>query len=291
MFKSLTILKYTGDIHSGDNAKALERNSFTPCEPSQQLSIGFVPPRGFTHGALMESTHQVHMLKVCIEEKTVPTDVIKRKVSERCDQFEKETGLRPGRKYQRELSNEVMLDLLPQAFPKQKTVEVLFSPELQFVFINSTSKKQVDLISTLLMKTFGGLVLDNLATNTSLSFTMADWLLNGEPPRFTIDMDCKLKSSDDKKTSVAYTHTNLLNDEVTNYLGNGFQPVQLALTWRDRVSFMLTDSFSIKRVEFLDIVFASKEGQDDAFDADLAIYSSEMLPLVVDLIQALGGPK
>ena len=69
----------------------------------------------------------------------------------------------------------------------------------------------------------------------------------------------------------------------------GKLPTKLALTWDDRVSFMLTEGLQIKKVSFLDTVFEGTKADDGGFDTDVAIATGELVKRVPDLIEALGG--
>ena len=74
----------------------------------------------------------------------------------------------------------------------------------------------------------------------------------------------------------------------------GKVPTRLAMTWSDRVSFVLTDGFQLKKIAFLESVFEGAaanpaDGKDDNFDADVAIATGELGKLLPDLIGALGG--
>ncbi len=66
-------------------------------------------------------------------------------------------------------------------------------------------------------------------------------------------------------------------------------PTKLALTWDDRVSFMLTEGMQLKKVAFLDTVFEGTKADDGGFDTDVAIATGELVKLIPDLIEALGG--
>ena len=66
------------------------------------------------------------------------------------------------------------------------------------------------------------------------------------------------------------------------------------MTWNERVSFVLTEALQIKKIAFLDTVFeeaskAAGDGKDDNFDADVAIATGELVQLIPDLLEALGG--
>jgi recombination associated protein RdgC len=69
-------------------------------------------------------------------------------------------------------------------------------------------------------------------------------------------------------------------------------PTQLALTWNDRVSFVLTEAGQVRKIKLLDVVMegVDKPGKgEDGFDADAAILTGELSALIPDLLEALGG--
>jgi recombination associated protein RdgC len=62
------------------------------------------------------------------------------------------------------------------------------------------------------------------------------------------------------------------------------------------VSFVLTDALQLKKLDFLDGVFEDmpeidKRDKDAVFDSDMAITTGELLELLPDLIEALGGEQ
>jgi recombination associated protein RdgC len=123
---------------------------------------------------------------------------------------------------------------------------------------------------------------------------MAEWLVAGEAPaNFSIDRDCELKAVDGEKPVVRYARHALDIDEIREHIQAGKQPTRLALTWRDRVSFTLTEGLQLKKIAFLDGVFEgqAKASADESFDADAAIATGELAPMIDDLIEALGGEQ
>ena len=93
------------------------------------------------------------------------------------------------------------------------------------------------------------------------------------------------------KSVVRYGRHPLDTDEIKKHIISGKVPTKLALTWRDRVSFVLTDGMVLKKLLFLDVVFEGNAPSDkaEAFDADVAIFTGEFNNLFPDLIDALGG--
>ncbi len=123
---------------------------------------------------------------------------------------------------------------------------------------------------------------------------MADWLVAQEAPAgFTIDRECELKQPDSEKAAVRYTRHALEIDEVGRHIGEGKQPTQLALTFDGRVSFVLTEALSIKKIKLADELLEAAEHQtttkEEAFDADVALATGEMRRLLPALVAALGG--
>ena len=66
-------------------------------------------------------------------------------------------------------------------------------------------------------------------------------------------------------------------------------PTKLAMTWDDRVSFVLTEGLQIKKIALLDAVMDGTSKDDGGFDTDVAIATGELSRLIPDLIEALGG--
>lgn len=278
-----------------DLSERLAAGRFVECGATQQESAGWVEPRGEKDGVLAESVSGRLILKLCSESKAVPSSVVKTKLEDRLEVIEAQTGRRPKGKQAKEIKEEIVHDLLPRAFPKRSTTLVWIDVQAQSVVVDASSAKKADgIVSRLVDVLGGGIVLRQLETEISPSTAMATWLQTQEAPSgFTIDRDCELKQPDSEKASVRYARHTLEIDEVAEHIKQGKVPTQLALTWSSRVSFVLTESLSIKKVKMLDVVVdsaatnATKE--DGGFDADVAIVTGELSGLIPDLIDALGG--
>ena len=80
------------------------------------------------------------------------------------------------------------------------------------------------------------------------------------------------------------------------HLKEGKQCTRLALTWRDRVSFVLTENAAIKRLNPLDVVREGRESLDEGdarqvFDAEFTLMAGELSGLLADLLDVLGGEQ
>lgn len=296
MFKNLTIyrlitpwIRTTADLET-----ALEPMRFVKCGASQEKSVGWVEPRGYENGPLVEVVGGQTILKLKIETKAVPTRAVADKVDERVKEIEAAEGRKPGKKEKREIAEDIRLSLLPMAFTKQGAVTVWINPTAQLLMVDAASQAKADEVMTWLIKAFDGLVLQLVNTQMSPAAAMALWLSTKEGPQgFSVDRECELKASDQSKGVVRYSHHSLDTDEVSQHIAAGKVPTRLALTWNERVSLVLTESLVLKKIAFLDVVMEGKgaagDGKDDGFDTDVAISTAELSKLLPDLFDALGG--
>ena len=274
---------------------ALESARYTECGASQEKSVGWAEPRGQAHGPLVEIIGNQWLLKLMIEVKSVPGSVVKRKVQEQLQQIEATTGRKPGKKEAREIRDDARLALLPMAFTKQSSVLVWVDPKAGRLILDAGSQAKADEVMTALIKAVDGLAVQLMNTQVSPATAMAGWLGTLEaPPGFSVDRECELKAADESKAVVRYTRHALDTDEVAQHIALGKMPTRLAMTWNERVSFVLTEALQIKKITFLDTVFeeaakAAGDGKDDNFDADVAIATGELVQLIPDLLEALGG--
>lgn len=271
--------------------QGLQAARFVECGASQEKSLGWVEPRGEAHGPLVEAVGGQLMLKLMIETRSLPGSVLTRKVKERLAQIEASSGRKPGKKETRDIRDDIRLELLPMAFTKQSSVVVWIDREAQLLVIDAASQAKADEVVTALVKSLDGLALALINTRVSPTAAMSEWLTSQEAPAgFSVDRECELKAADESKAVVRYSRHPLDNDEVKKHVTEGKLPTRLALTWDDRVSFVLTESLQLKKLAFLEVVFeGASSGKDDGFDADAAIATGELRKLLPDLLEALGG--
>ena len=292
MFKNLTIYRISGQVVTLNQLEAaLQKAPFVECGATQEKSAGWVPPRGEAHGALVESIGGQWIARLMIETKTVPGDALARKVKEKAERIEQETGRKPGKKETRDLKEEARLDLLPMAFTKRATTWAWIDPLARALVIDTSSQARADEVARSLVEQVpAGFALALLNTKTAPQAAMAHWLNEQEPPEgFTVDRECELKSQDEDKSVVRYANHPLDIQEVLDHINAGLLPTRLALTWDGRVSFTLTQQLQVKGIRFLDSVFESQQADEGGFDADMAIATGELGKLIPDLVKALDG--
>lgn len=293
MFKNLSIYRLGAAAVPTLSAlqAGLEKARFVPCAPTQPLSAGWVPPRGEAHGALVESIGGHWLAALRFEHKLLPASVVRDHADALAARIEQDSGRKPGKRQLRELREQASFELLPQAFTKQSTVRVWIDARAGRLLLDAGSQARLDATLTALVDADAGLAPMALQTALSPAVAMTDWLRSGEPPRgFSVDRDCELKAADERRAVVRYTRHALDPADLLRHLDAGLLPTRLALTWGDRVSFVLTESLQLKRIALLDVVLeAGKAGAAEGFDTDMALLTGELSRLLPDLIDALGG--
>lgn len=290
MFKNLILYRIATLPDAGFPEEAFAKNPFIECGATQERSTGWVPPRGDGHGLYLESVAGQIILRLVTESKMVPATVLARQVDAKAAKIEANEGRKPGKKERKDLRDEALQDLLPMAFTKQGGTWVWIDRAQALLAIDASSQSRADEVVTLLVEALPGFSLSLIYTQTSPQAAMAYWLHSQEAPAgFTVDRECELKSADEAKSVVRYGRHPLDITEIREHIDQGKLPTKLALTWDDRVSFVLTEGLQLKKLALLDVVMEGQAVDDAGFDADVAIFTGEVSRLVPELITALGG--
>lgn len=274
-------------------AELVQKTAFKPCGAMDRQSQGWVPPRGNPEEFVFSQAKQI-MLTLGVEQKILPVSVIRQYAQERALELEEQQGFKVGRKQQRDIFDAVEAELLPRAFSKRRLTYVWIDLVNGWLVVDAGSASKADEVIEQLKMTLGELPLALVKTVQAPGTAMTTWLSVGEVPGpFSIDQDCKLRVAGEAGGSVRYTKHPLEAEEINQHIGRGKVAGSLALTWNDRISFVLDEQFQVKRVSFLDVLKEQAEqsvdGGGDAFEADFAIMCGELAAMQAALVEALGG--
>ncbi|MDO4682788.1 MAG: recombination-associated protein RdgC [Lautropia sp.] len=273
----------------------LARLAFAPGLAADAQSLGWVP--AMEGDGLAHRVGRQWLLTLRAEKKLLPASVINQFTKAKAAALEEEQGFKPGRKQMRELKDRVREELLPKAFSIFRDTRVWIDPVGRWVVVDSTAPARADEIIGLLKKSLDDLPLAPLKLAHSPAQAMTAWLLDNEVPGpFSIDDDSELKDTGETRAAVRYVRQQVDADTVQRHLKEGKQCTRLALTWRDRVSFVLTEQAAVKRINMLDVVREGRESLDEGdarqvFDAEFMIMTGEMSGMLADLLAVLGGEQ
>jgi recombination associated protein RdgC len=271
----------------------LATKPFKPCGSQDHESRGWVPP--FEGGEL---THAVGAdLLVCmqVEQRILPAAVVQREADKRAKRLEDEQGFKLGRKAMKELREQVARDLLPHAFTRIRKTFAWINVGAGWLVVDAASERKAEDVLELLRHSLNTFPVSLLRTERSPTSAMADWLAAGEAPGLlTLDQDFALQSISEDKARATFTGHDLEAAHVAEHLEAGRLPIKLAMTFDDRISFVLTDRGALKRIDFLDVIRDQvKAGENDdaeaIFNAELALMAGEFDRLLSSVTEALGG--
>ncbi|MBY0573129.1 MAG: recombination-associated protein RdgC [Undibacterium sp.] len=269
----------------------LASQAFSQCAASDMQTEGWDSPRG--NDALVHSVNQQLLLLLTTEKKLLPSTVVNQVTKVRAAELEEQQGFAPGRKAMKDLKERVTDELLPRAFAIKRQTWVWIDPVNGWLVVDSSSPSKADEVIKLLLKC-DKIPLESLRVKVSPQTAMTDWLVGNEAPKgFTIDQDTELRAVTEDKATVRYVRHSIDADDVQRHIANGKQCTKLALTWDDKVSFVLTENLAIKRIKPLDILDEDKDtrtaDENERFDADFVLMTAELAKMIDDIVYALGG--
>lgn len=273
---------------------ALAQQAFKPGGSSDMQSLGWIPPR--EDSGLVYALDGQYLITLRAEKKLLPTTVINQFAKAKAQEIEEQQGFKPGRRQMKEIKEQVTDELLPKAFSIYRDTRVWLDTRNHWLIIDAAASAKCDEVLGLLAKCLDSFPVSPLYVEASPAAAMTEWLISDEAPQsFSIDQDTELRSTSDSGATVRYVRQSIEIDDVRKHVQTGKQCTRLAMTWADRVSFVLTESLDVKRVAPLDVL---KEGQDtsshneaEQFDSDFTLMSGELARLIDALVDALGGER
>lgn len=276
--------------------KKLAAQPLTPCGSFQMESRGWTPPRD--EGVYLHHQNFHWLLALGVEQKLLPSSVIRQVTEERAADLAKKQAHPVGRKQMRDLRDQVTTELLPRALARRRITHGWIDAKNGWLAVDAGADAKAEQFMEALRRAEDDLPALRLETKRSPASAMAEWLVKGEVPgKFTLDQDLELRAPDASKATVRYTRHPLEGREIRDHLSAGKTPVRLGLTWNDRISFVLTEHLQVKRLTFLDILRRedgaddSEQDEEEKFEIDFALMTGELSLLLADLVKALGGEK
>jgi recombination associated protein RdgC len=254
-----------------------------------RLRLGFVPPKGDGEPFVHQYGQQM-LIALGVEKKLLPSSVINQFAKARAQEIEEQQGYKPGRKQMKQIKEAMADELLPRAFALRRSTRAWIDPVGQWLVVDAASLAKADEVVEMLLKHVEGIAFAPLKTQLSPMTSMTGWLLGGEAPAgFSLDDDYELRGVGEGKSSVRYTRHSPDADEIRKHVESGKSVTRLAMSWNDRVSFVLDENLQVKRVAPLDVLTEQADADDDAFDSDFALMTGEVAKMLLDLVAALGG--
>ena len=290
-FSQCTIFRPSEIPNAAVLADALAGASFAPCGGLDWFAEGFTAPQSFTPELVFQAEKTMGIV-LKREEKVLPGSVIQRAVDERVARIEQQECRSVGRKERQELKEQVTDELLPRAFVRATHTRALFADGL--LLVDSAAASKAENLLAKLREALGDLKTRLVHTRQTPSALMTEWLLSGHAAgRFELDYIASLRGVGDVPPEIRIKRQDLTAEEVASHVRCGKIVSELGLVWDGRVAFVLTSEFTLKRIQYLDVLQEAAENHgDDAADlaaASQLIVSANLSALIGELVELMGG--
>lgn len=270
---------------------ALQSQAFSPASSNEMERQGWDKPR--PNGGLVHVVNKQMLIVLGKEKKLLPATVVNQVAKARAAEMEEAQGFAPGKKVMKDLKERVHDELLPRAFAIRSDTRCWIDPVNGWLVVDAASPTKADEVIKMLLKAIDRMPVESLRMQNSPVGMMTSWLQEDDAPAgFTVDMDTELRATGESKAAVRYVRHTLPADEVGRHIAAGKQCTRLAMTWDSKISFVLTETLAIKTVKALDVIKeneAATRNDDERFDGDFMLMTSELAKMLADITEALGG--
>lgn len=296
-FKNLSIYKLTEnfDLTPTELEDRLAALPFRPCAAHEPFSFGWTPPLGDSSS---QRLHVVgHFIMICArkEEKVLPPAVVNELLQYKTGEAEEKQNRKLSRKEKTAIRDELVFDLLPKAFSFSRKWHAYIDVKDGWLIVDAASAKNAEDLLSLLRKCLGSLPVRPVQTLNRPSAVMSQWLSTQQTPDdIVIEDECELRAPEQEGGIVRCRRHDLTAPEIKSHLDNGKEAIRLALTWDDRLAFVLDESLAVKRLRFLDLIREqatenAAETEAERFDADFAVMTAELSRFLPRLAALFGG--
>ena len=275
----------------------LAADAFRECGSLQAQSMGWTPALDGDSQTLVHAADGRMLIRLRVQERVLPAAAVKEEVELRAEAIEARSGQPLGRKARTELRDQVTREFLPRAFTRSTYLRAYLAPAEGWLVVDAATPRKAETLSELLRRSLGSLPVTPPRVQASPAAVMTRWL-EGEaiPGEIELGDECELRDPAEEGGVVRCRRQDLGADEVRAHLKAGKQAVRLALEWDERLSFVLGEDLSIKRLRFADVVKESLDGLEEqdrlaVADAEFALMGLELSRLLPSLLGLFGGEE
>ncbi len=281
-FKNLQVFSFVEKFNMTPEvlAQELSAHAFREVRSGEQMSRGWVSPQGEEGLPLVHAANGFMLLCLRIEEKMVPSTVIREILNQRIDALEESQGRKVYKKEKERMKDEVFHELLGRAFSRNQRIYGCIDLVDGNLWVDAASAKKAELFTTELRRALGTLKIE-LPKVMNVPIILTDWVHSKKLPAEFVVLDNFV--IEDVKTGgvIRGQKQEIFSEDIQSLFDGSRSVIQLGLSWCDLVSLVLKQDFSIKSLKFLQDVKAEAsdiftETNAQRFDADFAIMTETL---------------
>ena len=301
LFKNVVLFQLPKSYKLNKNLEeAFAQYPLRPCGALEKRTEGFVSPFGETGPILDEQgnvlsqaslalTHELDgrsLFTIGFEEKVLPAGVINKALKEEIARIEIREERKVKGKEKKKLKEEIIDRLLPKAFVRPGQLQGYIDIKESWVVFNTSGVKGAENGLSLIRKALGTCPAIPVPSENGRLF-LTQWLSSKSLPEgLVLGEECELKDPGEGGGTIKCTKQDLTVDEVQDHIKAGKQVTKLALSFDEKIHFMLNETLSISKIK-LEGVKEDGEGEDlvvgasvaDKIDAEFALMVLELSQL------------
>jgi recombination associated protein RdgC len=294
-FKNLRVYRLSQPIIADEETlqQQLGEHSFKPCGPQEIARGGWIAPNPAADDMLCHISQGMIALAMRQQERLLPRAVVKEELEKKVRALETAEARRIYRKEKKAMEDEIMFELMPRAFTRSRTYRLFISNEEGLIYIDASSDSRAEMMLSLLRESIGSLQVTPIAGKYDARNLLTSWLASGNCAPFELGEECELYDNANEKAKVKLKNHELSGDDVDMLLKNARSVSQLAIRLPGRVSAIVHQDMSLKRLSYGDVIEQQLHdgNQDDAgaeYDAQFTLMALELRGFVNVLLEQGG---
>ena len=295
-FKNLQLYRLTEkfSISAEQLHEKLLQNTSKPCQGLDTFTLGWDFPLGREGKMLTHAVNDCVMVCMRRQDRLLPSTVIREILDEKVAEIEQAESRPVRRKEKLQLKDEIIVDLMPKAFTRSTLTFAYIDVSKGWVVVDAASAKKAEDLLSLMRQSLGSFKVKPFEVNQAPAAILTDWL-NRQPARgFELGDECELRDTLEEGGIVRLKRHGLEGNEIQVHLQAGKVVAKLGVNWQNKLSCLLGDDVSVKRLKFLDLLQEQVEEQDyesavEKFDIDFAIMGLELRAFIQQLVDVYGG--
>jgi len=270
----------------------LNQAAFKPCGPYAERSAGFEAPVAESADLFGRRLMGNDRLQLRVQTRILPAGAVQEALVERVDGFKTRMGAAPNRRELRDLKDEVINQLMPQALVKSDRVGALYLREQKVLAVDSASETVADYFFKNLTRAVVGLQYAPLAFKQPAVDLMNNIFLGQAKPPFSLARECRMRDPAEAGASVNWLEMDLADAAIRRHLAEGLHLDRLGVRVDHVARLVLDNDLVVRKLRFEDQRLDDVGESDDPLaqaDAEWIVFAGFLQQLIKALSEQLGG--
>jgi len=260
----------------------------------QIRSMGFVPVDDEDSNKVLRVFQGGMQFRFRMDEKVIPSKVLKAEIRVAVERIEQETGRKPGRKELIEIRETVKDELACKAFVTSTEVDAFYDPDNHWLIIATTQQKICDALVSALVYACESVKMETIYVSDvamGLTTRLKNWLAQQADEAFEGEVFGDLETAgtvelqqDKRRLRVKMDTLAQAKLGLKTAMNQGLTVKSIALTTESGTHFTLTDVFDLRGIVFPNKVEA-EEVDEGPWMAQAILEMGEMSALIAKLIE------